>query len=148
MPTGKRSSRVVLNRRGLDQVRLVIGDGVHEVGKAIVTTARPPDAQPYGVGLVTTGGVLTYVDGKRIDARSETGGAPKQPRRVRVGGTKGAMAIVGYGFPGRFQELGTSHNPPQPFLTPARNAVIPRVNGIMRKATAYRLARLRTGTAT
>lgn len=139
----KRTSRVVLNRRSLDQVRLVIGDGVSAVGKAIITTAKPPDAAPYGVGLVTTGGVITYVDGKRIDAWSETGLAPKQPRRIAVRKIVGAMAVVGYGFPGRFQELGTSHNPPQPFLMPAARAVASRASGIMRQATAYRLARLR-----
>lgn len=137
-----KSARVKLNRQAIDGVNLAIADGVHAVGKAIIETARPPDATPFGVGLVTSGGVLTYVGTKKVNGWSQGGLQPKKPRAVRL--AQGIIkAIAGWGFPGRFQEFGTVHQPARPFATPARNSVIPRINSIMRQATQYRLKRLR-----
>lgn len=138
----KRSARVVLNRKAIDGVNLALADGVHAVGRAIIDTARPPDAPPYGVGLVTAGGVLTYVGSRKVNGWSQSGRQPSKPRAVRL--VQGVItAIVGWGFPARFVEFGTVNMAAEPFATPARNAVIPRINSIMRQATAYRLARLR-----
>jgi HK97 gp10 family phage protein len=138
-----RTTRVKLNRAAIDGVRLAIADGTHAVAKAIVTTANPPDATPFGEGLITRGGTLAYVGSKKVDGWSLDGRQPRKPRKLRVKGTDTIVAVAGFGFPGRFQEFGTAHHPAQPFLTPARNQVVPRAVGIMRQATAYRLARLR-----
>lgn len=135
------SARVVLNRKAIDQVRLAIADGTSAIGKAIVTTANPPDATPFGEGLVTHGGFVTYVGAKKTAGWSMDGRQPKKPRAIRVRGTDTILTAAGFGFPARFQEFGTARQPARPFLTPARNAVEPRAAGIMRQAAAYRIAR-------
>lgn len=139
----KRHARVVLNRRAVDGVTLAIADGAHEVAKTIVREARPPDATPFGQGLVTSGGTLVYVGSKKVDGWSLDGRQPKKPRSLRVRGSESVVAVAGFGFPGRFQEFGTVNHGAQPFLTPSRNRVEPRVPGIMAKAAKYRIARLR-----
>lgn len=139
----KRSSRVVLNRKAIEGVHLAIADGTNAVARTIVQTARPPDATPYGAGLVTRGGWLTYIGSKKIDGGSLRGTQPKKPRSFRVQGTEGIVAIAGFGFPARFQEFGTAHHGAQPFFAQARDAVIPSVPSIMKKNAAYRLARIR-----
>jgi hypothetical protein len=138
-----RSSRVVLNRRAIDGVTLAVADGAHEVAKTIVREARPPDATPFGEGLVTSGGTLLYHGSKKLDGFGLDGRQPKKPRAFRTPSTSGIAAIAGFGFPGRFQEFGTVHHPAQPFLTPARNQVEPRVPSIMARTAKYRIARLR-----
>lgn len=140
----KRSSRVVLNRAAIDGVTLAIADGVFEVVKAIVEEAHPPDETPYGVGLVKAGGALTYVGPKKVNGFGLDGRQPAKPRAVKVAGTQGIVGVAGYGFPARFQELGTVHQPARPFLWPAVGRVVPRIPGIMRQAAAYRLARIRS----
>lgn len=135
-----RTARVVLNRRAIDGVRLALADGVFAVAKAIVKEANPPDATPYGDGLVTNGGALLYVDGKKIDGMGLDGRQPGKPRAAKSG--PGTVAIAGYGFPGRFLEFGTVKMAAQPFFTPARDRVLPRATSIIRQASAYRIARL------
>lgn len=139
----KRSSRVVLNRRAVDGVRLAVADGIFEVGKAIIVQSDPPDAEPFGEGLTTRGGTLTYVDDKKVAGWGEDGRQPKKPRAVRVRGWRGILGIVGWGFPGRFQQWGTVHHAAQPFAWQAIDPIIPRIPSIVRQAAAYRLARLR-----
>jgi hypothetical protein len=118
-----RTSRVELNRRALNDIALAFVDGVFEVGKAIIENADPPDATPFGQGLVTQGGVLVYVGPKQVHAWSLSGQKPQKPKKVRVKSETGnILGIVGFGFPGRFQELGTINHGAQPFLTPAVNA--------------------------
>ncbi len=118
-----RTSRVELNRRALNDIAVAFVDGVFEVGKAIIENADPPDATPFGQGLVTQGGVLVYVGPKQVHAWSLSGQKPKKPRKVRVRTETGNIfGIVGFGFPGRFQEMGTVNHRAQPFLTPAVNA--------------------------
>jgi hypothetical protein len=140
----KRHARVRLSRAAIDGVRLALADGVHAVAKAIVTEADPPDATPFGTGLVTSGGTLAYVGAKKVDGWGQDGKQPKKPRALRVAGQDAIVAVAGFGFPGRFQEFGTAHHRAQPFLTPARDRVAPRAAGIMRQATAYRLARIKS----
>lgn len=135
------SARVKMNRKSLDQVRLAVADGTSAIGKAVVTTADPPDATPFGEGLVTHGGYLTYVGAKKTAGWSMDGRQPKKPRVVAVKGTDTIQTIAGFGFPARFQEFGTVKQPARPFLTPAKNAVEPRAAGLMRQAAAYRIAR-------
>jgi hypothetical protein len=139
-----RTTRVKLNRAAVDGVRLALADGAHAVAKAIVTDANPPDATPFGAGLVTSGGTLAYVGSKKVDGWSLDGRQPKKPRSLRVKGQDTIVAVAGFGFPGRFQEFGTVHHAAQPFLTPARDRVAGRAVGIFRQATAYRLARIKS----
>lgn len=125
----KPSSRVVLARAGLDELRLAVADGLLEVGQTIVETADPPDATPYGEGLVTHGGVLVYADRKKVAGWSQRGTQPKKPRAARLG--RGITLLVGWGFPGRFQEFGTVHHRAQPFATPAAQEVMAQAGAIM-----------------
>lgn len=140
----KRSARVVLNRKAIEGVTLAMADGVFAVAKAVVLEAHPPDDTPYGTGLVDAGGALVYVGPRKVDGWSQLGQQPAKPRAVKVKGTTGIVGIAGYGFPARFQELGTVHQPARPFFAPARNRVIPRIPSIMKRAASYRLARLRS----
>jgi hypothetical protein len=113
------------------------------VAKTIVREARPPDATPYGEGLVTAGGTLVYVGSKKVGGWSQDGSEPRKPRALRVRGSDMVVAVAGFGFPGRFQEMGTVNHGAQPFLTPSRDRVEPRVPGIVARAAKYRIARIR-----
>lgn len=105
--------KVVMNRAALDAIKLGAADGGQAAGELVLQLAdgQVPDREPYGRGLVKTGKVATYVDGKKV---AGTGSAPRG-----AGVPVGTVTFVGYGFPGRFQELGTVHHAAQPFLTPA-----------------------------
>lgn len=135
----KPSARVVLNRQALDRVQLALAEGLEEVARTIVEVAEPPDATPFGEGLVTNGGWLVYAGAKKVGGGSLRGLQPKKPRAFRVQGTAGIQAIVGFGFPGRFQEMGTIHHPAQPFFTPAVDATIPHAAEIMESVVRPRL---------
>jgi len=52
------------------------------------------------------------------------------------------QAIVGYGFPGRFQEFGTVNQPARPFLSPAAQQVLPNAGSIMASVVRPALAKL------
>jgi hypothetical protein len=106
-----------MNRAALDAIRLGAADGGQRAGELVLELAAPnvPDQEPFGRGLVRSGKAVTYVDGKKV---AGTGSAPR--------GASGALGtistVVGYGFPGRFQELGTINHAPQAFLTPAMSS--------------------------
>jgi hypothetical protein len=135
-----RTTRVELNRRALHELALAFADGVHEVGKRIVEVADPPDAAPYGEGLITRGGVLTYVDAKKVAGWTKEGEQPSKPRSVVIRRERGnILAIVGFGFPGHFQELGTVHHRAQPFLTPAVSRVEPEAIAILDRVVRPKL---------
>lgn len=144
MTDRRRGSRVRINRKAVDQVKLAVADGLFEVAKTIVLEADPPDAPPYGEGLVDAGGALAYVGPKKVAGWAMDGTQPPKPRAVKVRDSDQVMAVAGFGFPAHLQEFGSVHQPARPFLTPARNRVIPRAPGIVRRAAAYRIARLRS----
>jgi len=125
------TKRVALHRQAVDQVALAVADGLFEVGKAIIENARPPDLPPFGEGLIEGGGVLAYVDGKKVNGWHKDGKQPKPPRAARVSKGKGAVVIVGWGFPSRLVELGSIHNTPNPFFTPSVDETLPRSQSIM-----------------
>lgn len=139
----KMNARTVLNRQALNEVGLAVADGAEEVVRSIVETANPPDATPYGEGLVTAGGWLVYHGSKKVGGGSLRGKQPKKPRALRVRGTTEITAIAGFSFPGRFQEIGTVHHAAQPFLWPAWTRVEPRLEQIMAPAVRAHLARAR-----
>jgi hypothetical protein len=127
----RRSARVTYNRRTHSALRLGLADGLLQVAEVIVQVADPPDATPFGEGLVTTGAAGAWVDGRKV------GGSSPKPRHSIP--RTGVAAIAGFGFPGRFQELGTIHQAPQPFLMPAVDAVVPNTGAIMRPFVSARL---------
>lgn len=133
------SSKVILNRAALNEVDAAIADGLEEIVKTIVEDAQPPDASPYGEGLVTRGGWLVYAGSKKVGGGSLDGRQPKKPRSFRVAGSRMIQAIAGFGFPGRFQEAGTSKMAANPFLTPSMNRTTPHAASIMAPAVRRRL---------
>ena len=119
MIENKRSARVVLNRNALTALGLAVGNGLEAFARLVVVDANPPDATPYGEGLVTQGGWLAYHRNKKIGGGSLSGKQPRKPRGWRVSSNDSVEAIAGFGFPGRFQEMGTIHHAAQPFLWPS-----------------------------
>jgi hypothetical protein len=146
---GKVSARVVMNRKALDAIRGGFVDGMAAMGAAILAKAHPPDDDPIGVGLVHEGGWGVWADGKKVATspsepvqrieESVSGGsfghAVKVHRARKVGGAvtlprglkvkQGITLVVGFGFPARFNELGTIHQPARPFFTPVVMETIP-----------------------
>jgi hypothetical protein len=123
-----RRSRVEINRAGLDAVMGGLADGVSAIASRILLRAvlKAPDAPAMGEGLVRRNAAITFVGKKRVFQRrgDGDGATVKKPRgsdRLQEGRV---LAIVGFGFPGMFQEFGTVHHGAQPFLTPAASEVV------------------------
>jgi hypothetical protein len=143
LQTQRGRNRMVLNRKAFDAITLAAADGLFEMGKAIVAGADVPDAPPLTKGLVEGGGVIAYVKGsqgaaKKVAETTIGGQTIKKPRAARI--KPGATVIVGFGFPGRFVELGTATMPAQPFLTPALMERIPDAGEFVRVACIKRRA--------
>lgn len=137
-----RLSRVVINRRALDEVTGGIADGLFDLARAIVRVAEAnaPDAAPFGEGLVERGGAVAYVGRRRVhETRGPDGSTVKKPRREARLNPGEVMAVAGFGFPARFQELGTVHHRAQPFFTPAVNEVVPDAPLVLSRAMKRRL---------
>lgn len=139
----KRSARVVLNRKALDGVMLAVGDGAHAVGMEYLKVARVPDAPPYGEGIVQSGGTLTYVGSKKIAGFGVDGRQPRKPRAMRTPKTGGIAMAAGWGFPARLVFTGTVDTPAHGWPIAALNIITPRIPSIIKRAAAYRIARLR-----
>ena len=132
----RKNNRVTLNRAALDAITLGMADGLLALADAVIAATKVPDAPALGVGLIEAGGTVAYVLGKKV------GGAAKKPTAMKV--RKLGVAVAGgFGFPARFQELGTINQPARPFLTPALMATVPDAGPFIRAATAKRLAALR-----
>jgi hypothetical protein len=125
------NARVVLNREAADQVRLGLADGLFALCEQIVQQARPPDAPPSGRGLVRRGAAAAWVDGKRVAGTGSIGQGRVPSRAV--------VAAAGFGFPARFQELGTIKQSPRPFFMPAVVSVLPNADKYIRPAMRARL---------
>jgi hypothetical protein len=128
----KSSCRVQTNRAALSEAWLAVADGLLAVGEEIVATARPPDAAPFGEGLVTRGAAGVWVDGKKV------GGEAEKPRSLKVRQYP-IVGVAGFGFPARFQEVGTVHQPARPFLSPAKGQVAPGSPSTIRAAVQRRI---------
>ena len=114
----KPTVRTVLNRERLQELDGALAKGLELLAMQVISSANPPDAPPYGQGLVANGRFISYVDGKRVG-----GDADKKPKAMKVRG-RGIVVGIGYPFPSKFQEMGTVKQPPRPFLTPAVMAVV------------------------
>lgn len=141
MIDSKRSNRVVLNRAALNDLGDAVATGLEHFARLVVVDADPPDATPYGEGLVTQGGWLAYARNKKIGGGSLGGKQPKKPRGWRVSNNDSIEAIAGFGFPGRFQEMGTVHHPAQPFLWPSFSRNQDQLKHLLAKAVKAARAR-------
>lgn len=132
------SSRVVLNRAALSQLDLAVAEGVEEIARTIVEVADPPDAEPYGVGLVKRGGWAVYDGGKKVGGGSLDGSQPNKPKAFRTppGDIHG---IAGFGFPARFQETGTVKQPARPWLWRTVIAVSDHAGRILAEHIRHRM---------
>lgn len=96
-------------------------------------------SDPYpGYGLPTNWGVMGWTFGKLIYGQkaSRTDERINKPRAFRTDPTS-VEAIVGFGFPGRFVETGTSDTPAEPFLGPTGVALAG--GGLLQHALRSRL---------
>ena len=111
MATVKQTSRVILNRAKVEKLRLGIADAIFGVALEVLDNTHPPDAPPYGKGLIEGGGAVAFVDKKKVNGTTIGGRQIKKPRSLKLGtGEDGIVAIVGYGFPGRLVHNGSIHN--------------------------------------
>jgi hypothetical protein len=133
----KVNSTTRLNRAALDAIRGGFVDSMGDIGARVVEIAKPhiPDAEPFGQGLVTTGDWAVWADGKKV------AGTAAKPKRAIV--KKALVLIVEWGFPGRFQELGTVNMAASPFATPAMLAVLPDAARYMKPRLLDRLRGVR-----
>lgn len=129
----RKAARVAINRQNAGALRVAVADGLLRFAGAVVDAADPPDATPYGEGLVTSGGSVAFIDGRKV------GGDATKPSRERIP-RKAIVAFAGFGFPGRFQEIGTSHHAAQPFLWPAFSRLQGSVGSYMRPSIRALLA--------
>lgn len=132
----KVSARTVLNYKALDAISRGLADGMADLGAAIIEATQPPDATPFGKGLVTTGDWGVWAKGRKV------GGTATKPRAAQLTKT-GITLLVGYGFPGRFQELGTVRQPARPFFTPVVNRMVPGVADHLKAPVRRALAEVR-----
>lgn len=132
----KVSVRTVANKAALTAISNGLAEGLASVGRTIIERTRPPDAEPFGKGLVTTGDWGVWAGTRKVD------GTASKPKQVRL--KQGVVTLVaGYGFPGRFQELGTIRQPARPFLTPPVLEVTPTTPDHLRGPVQRALAGVR-----
>lgn len=129
--TGRKSKSVIINRAALTALQLGIADGFLAVGQQAVDNARPnvPDAPPYGKGLIRTGGYVVYAGKRKVGGNATISRVDKS----------GIVLYAGFGFPGRFQEMGTVHQPARPFFTPAFLAASRNLAELVRPSVAEHL---------
>lgn len=130
------SSRTVMNRKALDAISEGMAAAMERVGQDFVETVDPPDATPFGEGLVTSPDWGVWAYGKKV------AGTAKKPRKAKAR-KDGILLVAGEGFPGRFQELGTIHHGAQPHVTPAMVAVLNGLPDRLREEVDPRLKRVR-----
>lgn len=130
-----------INRAKLNEAQEAVAEGLLRLSEAIVLEAASVvhDAPPHGTGLLDAWGYAAYVDRRKIGDGSADDTPVAKPRASRLG-KQGLSAIAGFGFPGRFEEMGTVDTPSHPFLTPAVMRIVPRAVSIIREGAARRLS--------
>ena len=128
-----------MNRQAVDAIWLGYADGMQQVGLNVLERTQPrvPDQPPIGKGLVRSGRAVTYVSGKKV------AGTGTAPREARTG--VGIVTVVGYGFPGFFNEVGTVHQPPRPFFTPGMVEEVPSAAPVCAAGIERRLEAVHDG---
>lgn len=132
----KVSTRAVLNRKALTALQGSFVDAFENMGETLIARTHPPDAEPYGEGLVTRGDWGVWVGTKKV------AGTAQRPRAHRLIRTAVTM-LVGFGFPARFQEIGTAHQPARPFFTPVVMQLVPGAGAFFRESFRKVSARYR-----
>ncbi len=131
------SSRLELNFAALNQVEQALAQGLLRFGTAIATeaasTVTKSDDPRYG-HIKENWGVAIWIGGKKVGNASYDGSATAKPRAFRTG--KGITGIVGFGFPARFLEMGTSDTRAQPFLSPAAQRMVGSATSLIREGAA------------
>lgn len=136
--TVKATSRVAINRQAFDEIQLGAADGLFDLAVRIVEGAHPPDAPPYGQGLVEGGGAVAWIGKKKVAGTTIGGRQIKKPRDLKLSDGE-VTAIAGFGFPARFVEIGTVDTPAEPFLTSSVAREVPEVDVVMSAAMKRRL---------
>ena len=136
-------SRVEFNRKAFAALELAEADALHDVARVVLQVVDVPDAPPFGQGLREGGGAITYLGKKKVAATQIGGRDVSKPRTLRLKVDE-VVTAVGFGFPGRFVELGTVDAPANPFLTRAVASVLPDAEVIISKTVAKRLAGIRS----
>ena len=134
-----RTKRVELNRAAFEELDVAQADGLFALAVRVVRMAKPPDAPPYGQGLVEGGGALGFLGKKKIDGTLIGGRQIRKPRSLRLTSHE-AVAVAGFGFPAHFVELGTVDTAANPFLTRALAVVEPEADVVISDAIRKRLA--------
>lgn len=132
----KTSVRVVMNRKALTAIRSGVVDGMEALGQAVLSAGVGKVPDDPETQAIIEGGFGIWADGKKV------AGTAQKPRSVRV--KSGVTLICGYGFPARFQSLGTIHIPPNPgwFVTPVMTDA-PGAERFLKPAVRKRLAGVR-----
>lgn len=118
------SHRTVVNRQALNAITEGLVAGMEALGRAVVGETRPPDDPKTRARIAVDYGV--WANGRKV------AGNGTKPRGVRV--TKGITLVAGAGFPARFNEIGTSHQPARPFFTPHVLAELPGLPDYLKAA--------------
>lgn len=117
----RKRARVELNFAALERVQQAVAMGVLALGEAIARDAAagvPVSDDPRYGHVKDQWGTAVYAYGKKVGDASADGSAVAKPRAFRTD-RAGINGLVGFGFPGRFLETGTSDTAAQPFLAPA-----------------------------
>lgn len=133
--TRKMSKSVRINREALTALGLGIADGLIAVGQRALELSAPnvPDAPPEGAGLIKSGSYVVYINKKKV------GGTATLRRTDK----SGIVLYAGYGFPARFNELGTVHQAARPFWTPAFMQASREITELVKPHVAEHLRRVR-----
>jgi HK97 gp10 family phage protein len=120
----RKPSRMEVNYAALEKAQQAVASGVLALGESVARHAAadaPVSDDPRYGHVKDQWGAAVYVNGKKVGDVSADGSAVAKPREFRAART-GVSGIVGFGFPARFVEVGTSDTPAQPFLSPAAQA--------------------------
>lgn len=142
----RRGASIQMNKAGVDALYAGMADGLIELGDKIigdaVSTMRPGhlDAPPYGEGLIKSGFVTVWGQGKLVHGSAQVAASKNKPRGLKVPKDQVVM-IAAFASPlAHLHELGTVKMPARPFLTPALMANIgnagPYVSGAMSRRAA------------
>jgi HK97 gp10 family phage protein len=131
----KMSKTVRINREALTELGLGIADGLLAIGARSIELAGPnvPDAPPEGKGLIKTGSYDVYIKKKQV------GGTATISRKDK----SGIVLYSGYGFPARFNEVGTVHQPARPFFAPAFLQASREIQALVEPHVAARMAKVK-----